>query len=417
MTTDVKISAMGAAGDGVAKTPSGSVYVPFTLPGEVANVALDGTKGTLIALKTASHERVTPVCRHFEECGGCALQHWAPENYQAWKRDLVVSALEGRGLKVEVAPLVTCKPYTRRRVVLTARATPKGQIVGFNRYASHDVVEITECPVAVSEIISQLDEIRALAAVLQDNARSFHLTVTAADNGLDIAISGVKGVDDIHRQRLVTLALKFGIARIAIDDEIIVERLKPVVKFAQVEVEIPAGGFLQATKDAENVMAALVLEGLKKTKNAADLFCGSGTFTFVMAEKMNVHAVENDPAALKSLDRGLRFASGLKTVTYEQRDLFRRPLGAKELAAYDGLVFDPPRAGAEEQVKEIAKAVVPHIVAISCNPVTLARDLNILVEGGYKLERVVPIDQFLWSAHVEAVAFLSKRRPKPGWKL
>ncbi|UXN05304.1 class I SAM-dependent RNA methyltransferase [Bartonella sp. HY761] len=417
MTKDVIISAVGAGGDGIAKGSSGNIYVPFTLPGEKANVATEGDKGTLIALTSKSNERIEPTCVYFEDCGGCSLQHWNRENYEAWKRDLVVHALEARGLKTEVAPLISCEPQTRRRIVLTAKATPKGLVLGFNRYQSNEIVEIHECPVTVEAITSRFDDIHAIAAVLQDNARSFHVTVTAANNGLDIMISGVENIEDRHRQRLTTLAIKLNIARIAIDDEIIIEVAKPLIDFDGVEVILPPGGFLQATTEAEIAMTGIAVNWLKKTKNAVDLFSGSGTFTFPMAKKMNVKAVENTAAALQALDRASRYATGLKTVVHEERDLFRRPLNAKELAQFDGLVFDPPRAGAEEQAKEIANAIISRVVAVSCNPVTLARDLSILVKGGYKLEKVIPVDQFLWSPHVEAVALLSKRNPKPGWKL
>lgn len=417
MKKDVIITAVGAGGDGIAKDPSGNIYVPFTLPGESVNVAINGDKGTVIALKNQSEERIDPSCMYFEDCGGCSLQQWDQQYYQIWKRNLVVHALEARGLKTDIAPLISCEPRTRRRIVLTAKATPKGLVLGFNRYQSHDIVEISQCPVTCDEITSRFDDIHAIANVLQDNARSFHVTVTAANNGLDIMISGVENVEDRQRQRLTTLAIKFKIARIAIDDEIIIEVAKPIIDFNGVEVILPPGGFLQATKHAEIAMTDIAINWLKKTKNAADLFSGSGTFTFAMAKKMNVKAFENTPSALQALDRASRNANGLKTIHYEERDLFRRPIGAKELSQFDGLLFDPPRAGAEEQVKEIANAIVSRVVAVSCNPVTLARDLSILVKAGYKLEKVIPIDQFLWSPHVEAVALLSRQRPKPGWKL
>lgn len=417
MSGQVTISHVGAAGDGVAETETGVVYVPFTLPDEVVNIAREGMRGTLIALKQPSPQRIEPVCRHFEDCGGCVLQHWESHHYQAWKRGLVVSALAAHGLGVPVDALVPARPQTRRRVTLTARAGLSGQVVGFNRYQSHDVVEITQCPVTVPAIVERFDDIRHMSAFLAGRNRTFHITVTLAKNGLDIAIAEAKPVNDKERQNLVRFAVDKRIARISVNGEIIIEQEKPVLDFGHVPVEIPPGGFLQATADAENILGRLVLEGLGRAKRAVDLFSGAGTFTFRMAEKMNVHAVEHDHAALHALDRAARQVTGLKTVSHEERDLFRRPMTFKELAGFDGFVFDPPRAGAQEQAKEIAKAVIPHGVAVSCNPVTLARDLAILVEGGYELKRVVPVDQFLWTPHVEVVAFLTRRRPKPGWTL
>lgn len=417
MSEEVVIDHIGASGDGVAKSLTGSVYVAFTLPGEVVNIAHIDNRGTVMAIKKPSDQRVEPMCHHFEDCGGCSLQHWQDDAYQAWKRSLVVDALKGRGINIEVAPLIPCAPHTRRRVTLTARVTQRGQIVGFNRYQSHDLIAIDECPVARPEIVAKFADIRAICAILANHAKLFHITITSVENGFDVAVQGTGLPDDRLRQKLVTEALARSITRLSIDGEIIVEQAKPMIHFGSVAVQLAAGGFLQATSEAEVIMSNLVMQGLKKVKNACDLFSGAGSFSFRMAEKMNVFAVESDEAAISSLDRALREAKGLKTLTHETRDLFRRPLLAKELEKFDGLVFDPPRAGAEEQVKEIAKSTVSKVVAVSCNPVTLSRDLAILIEGGYRLESVTPIDQFLWSSHVETVAILTKRKAKPGWRL
>ncbi|WP_297322878.1 class I SAM-dependent RNA methyltransferase [uncultured Bartonella sp.] len=417
MIEDVVIDYIGAGGDGVAKTSGRVVYVPFTLPGEVANIEVNDNYGTVIALKKRSAERVEAVCRHYEVCGGCALQHWQDEPYQLWKRSLVEKTLAERQCQAKIDPLVPCEEKTRRRMVLSARVTPKGQIVGFNRCRSHDVVAIEECPVSRPELVDCLYSIRIICALLANYAKEMRVTVTLAENGLDVALEGCKVDDEKLRQRLIEEALKQPLIRLTVDGENIIEKERPILHFGRTRVELAPGVFLQATKEAENTMGDLVMEGLKKTKYAADLFSGAGTFTFRMAEKMKVHAVENDDDALKSLNRAYRQSNGLKTVSYEKRDLFRRPLLPRELEQFDGLVFDPPRAGAEEQVREIAKTDIPRVVAVSCNPVTLARDLSILVEGGYKIEKIVLIDQFLWSAHVESVAILNKRKPKPGWRL
>lgn len=408
---------MGAGGDGVARTAAGTVYVPFTLPGERVMIAQDGARGTLLALKEASLERITPQCPHFEDCGGCVVQHWKSDSYQAWKRGLVVSALAGRGLEAPVDDLVPAHAHARRRITLTARTGPAGLAVGFNRYQSHDVVEITRCPVTVPAIAGRIKDIRHLSAILANRNKVFHITVTEAKNGLDIAIYGVKTADEAARQQLVRFALDQKITRVSLNGEILIEQEKPLLDFGSAEVEIPPGGFLQASADAENILGQFVLEGLGRAKHAVDLFSGAGTFALRMAARMQVRAVEHDKAALHALERARRRTKGLKTVSCEERDLFCCPLGAKELAAFDGLVFDPPRAGAQEQAAEIARAHISHVVAVSCNPVTLARDLAILVKGGYALKRVVPVDQFLWTPHVEVVVFLTRRRARPDWKL
>ncbi|GGB08006.1 putative RNA methyltransferase [Brucella endophytica] len=429
MTVRVTIAAMGAGGDGVANLPDGQVFVPFTLPGEVANIAREKNRGTLMALLEASPERIAPACAYFEACGGCALQHWQAHDYQAWKRGLVNDALTGRKLTFELDPLVPCAPQTRRRAVFAARRTDGGMLLGFNRHQSHEIINIEECPVTVPAITDRLADLRELASLIAPDGKPFRLTVTATASGLDIAATGSKLPDAARRKALTSFMMATKqvqekceavfrpdlrqnnvFARLTCEGEIVLEPKKPLVHFGKVAVEVPPGGFLQATAEAEDTMSALVMGHLAKTKRAADLFCGSGTFTFRMAEKMAVHAVESDAAALAALDRAARNTQGLKPVTMERRDLFRRPLTAKELARFDGLVFDPPRAGAETQAKEIAKSNIAKVVAVSCNPVTLARDLAILTQGGYRIDRVTPIDQFLWSSHVETVALLSKGR-------
>ncbi len=409
MTTQITIRSIGAGGDGVANLPDGQIYVPFTLPGEVANVARDKNRATVMALLETSPERQAPACQHFEDCGGCALQHWQDEPYRLWKRELVVSALKGRGIDAEVAPLVACQPRTRRRAVFAARKTEKGVLLGFNRHLSHEIIDIVECAVTVPEIIARLDDLREVGALIAPGSKPFKLAVTLTASGLDLAANGCGKLSDDQRRALTALVMKKGFARLSHEGEIIVEPKKPLIHFGKVPVPVPPGCFLQATTDAEEAMVQLVLDHVGKAKRVADLFCGVGTFALRIAEKSAVHAVENDALALAALDRGVRHVQGLKPVSVERRDLFRRPLMPKELLTYNAVVFDPPRAGAEEQALELAKSKVEKIVAVSCNPVTLARDLALLTKGGYRVTRVTPIDQFLWSPHVEAVATLVRK--------
>ncbi|ENN95168.1 class I SAM-dependent RNA methyltransferase [Bartonella vinsonii] len=417
MNGNVIIDHMGMNGHGIVKTLHGLVYVPFTLPGECAEITVHGKYATLKALKGKSPERIDALCRHFGECGGCALQHWHPEVYREWKRQLVFDALKEYRLDVVVSPLIECKPYSRRRMTLTASMTPQGLRVGFNRHFSHEIVVLEECPVSRPELISKLDDIRILCACLSNYAKRFHITITLVENGFDVALSGCAVHNESIRQKMVHIALSCGITRLSVEGEVLIEQEKPLIYFGDVCVEFPAGGFLQATFEAENMMGDIILTHLKKAKNALDLFSGVGTFTLRMAKKMNVHAVENDERALANLDSAARFATGLKTVTCEKRDLFRRPLSVKELECFECVVFDPPRAGAEQQVRELAKTTISRVVAISCNPITFARDLSLLVAGDYTIEKIIPIDQFLWSPHVEIVALLSKRKAKASWKL
>jgi 23S rRNA (uracil1939-C5)-methyltransferase len=412
MSTRFQISRLGAQGDGVADTPEGPVFIQFTLAGETVTAARERDRGTLMAVLEASKLRVEPVCRHFTECGGCALQHLERQAYLDWKRDKVVQALKSRGFEVDVAATVPCAPHSRRRATFSARRTEAGMLLGYNRAHSHHIIDIEECPIVEPQIEAALPMLRRLAALICHTTQAFHLTVTHTESGLDIAAQDAGKLEDKARMAISTFAIREGLARVSVDGETIVEPKKPVVTFGGVSVAPPSGGFLQAVAGAEGAMAELVCEHLKKSKKVADLFAGAGAFALRLAMKSEVHAVEGDAAALAALDRGFRFGTGLKRVVIEKRDLFRRPLTFKELAAYDGLVFDPPRAGAEDQCKQIAKSDVPFVAAVSCNPATLARDLRILVDGGYALKSVTPIDQFLWSPHVEAVALLEKPRKR-----
>ena len=416
MTTEtLTIARLGSGGDGIADMSAGPVYVPFTLPDEVVAVARVKNHATVMSMSVVSPERVTPPCVHFGPdgkngtCGGCTLQHAGDALYHDFKRSLVVAALKSKGLTPEVAPLVVARPGERRRVVFTARRTEKGMLLGFNQAGSHHIVSIDHCPIASDGIVSRLEDIRRVAGAVATSSEPFRLTVLETLSGLDLAFEGVKKIGDRERRAVTqcVLALR-GIARVSNDGEILIEPQKPEIDFGGVRVSPPAGGFTQATKEAEEAMADLVLAALGKAKRVADLFSGSGTFALRIARKAKVHAVEGEEKALKALDHAARNTQGLKPVTVERRDLFRRPLMASELKVYDAVVFDPPRAGAEDQCKELARSGVKVIVAVSCNPVSLARDLAILTAAGYRIRQVTPIDQFLWSAHVEAVAVLEK---------
>ncbi|OLP58694.1 RNA methyltransferase [Xaviernesmea oryzae] len=411
----VAIDSLGAKGDGIATSPDGPLFVPFSLPGETVGVAVNGAVGTLMSIAKASPERQEPPCRHFGPdgvngtCGGCTLQHAADPLYHMFKRQLVIDALASKGIQTEVAPLIPAAPGERRRVVLTARRTEKALLLGYNQMSSHHLVHIEECPIASPGIVGRLDAIRRIALALASNAEPFRITVLEVESGLDLSVDGVAKLDNPRRRRAVeaVLALR-GISRLSVGGEVIVEPIKPIVRFGTVPVTPPPGSFTQATRKAEAAMAELVLDALGKAKRVADLFSGSGTFALRIAARARVHAVESDEKALKALDAAARSTQGLKPVTVERRDLFRRPLMTSELKPFDALVFDPPRAGAEAQMAELARSSVKTVVAVSCNPLTLARDLALLIAGGYRLKSVTPIDQFLWSAHVEAVAVLEK---------
>ncbi|TCR93482.1 class I SAM-dependent RNA methyltransferase [Rhizobium sp. BK376] len=414
-TETVTIQKLGAQGDGIAQGPGGPIYVPFTLPGETVAIARVKNQGTVMSITTPSPERQEPVCRHFGPdgvngaCGGCTLQHLADEPYRAFKRQLVVDALAFKDLTPEIGDIVAAHPGERRRVVFAARKTEKDILIGFNQAESHHIVAIEECPISSQGIISKLPAIKAIAKALAPNAEPFRLTVIETLSGLDVAADGIKKLEDAQRRGVVETVLRLrGIARVSLNDEILVEPAKPLLDFGGVSVSPPPGAFTQATKQAEDAMAELVLAHVGKAKRIADLFAGAGTFSLRLARIGRVHAVEAEDKALAALDHAARNTQGLKPVSIERRDLYRRPLMTAELKHYDAVIFDPPRAGAEFQCKELARSAVKKIVAVSCNPLTLGRDLAILVEGGYRITKVTPIDQFLWTSHVEVVVALEK---------
>ncbi|MGR9162320.1 class I SAM-dependent RNA methyltransferase [Rhizobium leguminosarum] len=414
-TETVTIEKLGAQGDGIASSAGGPVYVPFSLPGETVAIAKVKSQGTIMSITTPSPDRQEPPCRHFGPdgvngtCGGCTLQHMADAPYRAFKRQLVIDALKSKGLTPEVGEVVPARPGERRRVVFAARKTEKDMLVGFNQAESHHIVAIEECPISSAGIIARLPAIRAIAASLATSAEPFRVAVLETLSGLDISVDEVKKLSDPQRRKAIETALGLrGIARVSLNGEILVEPSKPMVEFGGVQVSPPPGSFTQATKPAEEAMAELVIAHAGKAKRIADLFAGSGTFSLRLARIGRVHAVEAEAKALAALDHAARNTQGLKPVTVEKRDLFRRPLMTQEFKPYDAVVFDPPRAGAEFQCQELARSGVKKIVAVSCNPLTLARDLAILVEGGYRITQVTPIDQFLWTSHVEVVATLEK---------
>jgi 23S rRNA (uracil1939-C5)-methyltransferase len=394
---------IGAQGDGVAETPAGPLHVPFALPGETWT-------GPPYRRHTSSPLRQQPVCRHFERCGGCAAQHMAEPLYSDWKREIVVRALRHRGIDAEVAPLRRVGPGSRRRCVLTARRTGGRVELGYRADRSHDLVDLAECPVLRPEIVAAFDGLRAIAAAILAPDETARLTLLVTAAGLDVAVdTGLRRQPaPALRMTLAQLAAHHRIARLTLDGAPLAEHAPVSIMLGAVAVSPEPGAFVQAVPEAEAVMSELVLSGLAGARTVADLFAGLGTFSFAIARGARVLAVDGDKAAIARLAAAARAARGLKPIETRVRDLYREPLSRKELEPYDAVVLDPPRAGAKAQSEALARSKVRAIVAVSCNPATLARDMRILVDGGCRIEKVAPIDQFLFSAHVEVVALLRR---------
>jgi len=405
------IQSVGAQGDGRAQENGAWVNVPFTLAGETVRVDGAGERLKLLEVLTPSPERVKPACKHFGACGGCTLQHMAPAPYADFKRDQIIRALSARGLDADVAETWTTPPASRRRAAFTAKRLGKQVVIGFHARKSHELVAISECPVARPAIVAALPRLKEIAGYLLGGQDGIGLLVTETAFGLDLHITGVpKDAKALARAEAASAALRAGFARISIEGADVLTERRPSLPAGAAQLFPPPGGFLQASAEAEAEMERIVREHLKFAASVADLFSGCGTFALRLAAESSVLAAEGNAEAIEALKASVRAAHGLKPLTAEVRDLFRNPYGARELARFDGLVLDPPRAGASAQVAEIAKSHVPKVAYVSCDPATLARDLRTLVDGGYRIVRIHPIDQFLWSAHVEAVALLERAR-------
>lgn len=409
--TELTIDRLGHRGDGVILQPDGkSLFVPYTLAGETVDVDLQGGTARLNRILTPSPDRIEPACRHFGTCGGCLLQHMAPGPYADFKRRLVVDALADRGLTPDVGATRVVPSHSRRRATFAGLMAGRHPLVGFNERASHRLVSLTECPVVKPQLLAALPALTALTGLIAPRKGGLDLTVTLTTGGLDVSVAGIAARDvDRLRLPLIELAERFDLARLSAGGEAIVERRAAVINIDGVLVTLSPGGFLQASEEAEAIMGELVTAAIPaKAKRVADLFSGVGTFALRLARLAEVLAIEGEAGAVAALDRAARNMTGRHRITAEKRDLARRPLIDKELEKIDAVVFDPPRAGAAEQSLWLARSKVPTIVAVSCNPATLARDLRTLVDGGYHIDTVTPVDQFLWSSHVEVVAVLKR---------
>jgi 23S rRNA (uracil1939-C5)-methyltransferase len=408
----LRIGRLGRRGDGVAETPAGPVYVPYALPGETVEVEPwpgDAEHRHLARIVAASPERIVPVCAHFASCGGCAVQHWSAAHYREWKRSAVIEALAQAGLDAPVDALIDAHGEGRRRAVFHARRGGRDHIeVGFAALRAHHVVAIENCPVLAPALAGALSAARAIAGILAPAHKPLDIQTTASETGLDIDVRGSGPLTPALSGQLAQLAERHRLARLTRHGELIAQRSSPMVAMGRARVALPPGAFLQATAAGEAALAALVGEHVGKAKAIADLFCGLGPFALRLAERARVTAIDSEAGAIAALARAAATTSGLKPVDAQARDLFRRPLLAAELKAFDAVIFDPPRQGAEAQARALAASAVPLVVAVSCHAGTFARDARLLTDGGYRLTRVTPVDQFLYSAHVELVGKFEK---------
>lgn len=406
---EVVIEAMGGEGDGQA---AGPIFAPFTLPGERVIVAGAGERRQLLRVVEPSAERIAPACPHFGVCGGCALQHWDHAPYLAWKVERLLATLRRERIEADILPAFAAEAGARRRVALHARQGGRERArLGYKARKSWDLVDIEVCPISDPVIQAAIPALKRLAAPLFEHPKSaptLHVTLTAA--GLDI--SGVErrsgGLSADARVQLAERAAEADFARVTLDGEPAYFARQPRVAVGAAVVDLPAGAFLQAVAGAEAAMAAFAVSHAKGAARIADLFCGVGAFTFRLAAIAPTYAADAAPDAIRALLSATAGAPGLKGITAESRDLVRRPVLAEELRKTDVALFDPPRAGAAEQAAELARSAVARVIGVSCNPATFVRDARILIDAGFTLERVLPVDQFLWSPHLELIAVFSR---------
>lgn len=408
------ITALGHAGDGIADTPDGPLFVPFTVPGDRVRLEKSGAeRARLLELVEASPDRAVPPCAHFGTCGGCALQHVGPGLYAGWKRDQVVTALRQRGFDdPPVAPAILIPPATRRRARFAWTRVKGAVLLGFQRRGSHELIDLSQCPVLAPALWALVEPLRAFLA--QDGKRwpKGDVETVATETGLDLLFVATLAPDRDLRVTLPAFAAGHGVARVSwmprdgASPELLAQIRAPQLSFDGIGVPPPPGAFLQPSREGETVLLNLVREALGDAKRVADLYCGLGTFTLPLARGRRMRAADGDAAAVAALQAASRSA-GLQIAT-EMRDLQRRPFMADDLKALDAVIFDPPRAGAPVQAQHLATSKVGRVIAVSCNPATFARDARTLADGGYRLVNVTPVDQFTWSAHVELVALFEK---------
>ena len=406
----VTIASLGALGDGIASVEGKDVFVPYTVPGDVVDIAFRGQRGTIKKIITPGLQRHAPACEVFTQCGGCALQHLSDEYYRSWKHDLIVTALHREGIEGDglVAPLVMCPPASRRRASFAITQTKTGVQFGFNRKRSSDIIGIDHCPILAPALSEKLPALRDFASLV--SRRSFDLSVSLCDNGLDLDIVSVgdEFFTGAEIEKFGHAMSKMNAIRLSHNGELVIALEGPCIRFGDVALMPPPGGFLQASREGEAALINLVSTAAQGAKKIADLFCGAGTFSLPLGARAAVDAFDNDGPAIDAMNNAARRASLRFPVSAHRRNLFDQPMSAAELKPYDVIIFDPPRAGAQAQALEIAKGQAARVIGVSCNPVSFARDAALLRAGGYSLVQVTPVDQFVYGAHIELVGTFTR---------
>lgn len=423
---EVEIETVGGRGDGVGTATvkighderARLVFVPFTLPGErvrarpVADRG-EGVAAEIVELLDAAEDRIEPACPHFMACGGCALQHWREDSYQDWKVAQIHQHLGRAGIECPAPePLVAAVPGTRRRADLAVRRLSNRTVLGFHERGGSRVEPIDTCPVLTPSLEALLHPFRDRLHGALQVGEGADVVLNHLDTGIDALVVLPRSPDLAEREAWAAFAEAQDLARLSMRlagdadpmPEPLAVRRPPTVRLGPADVTPPPGGFLQATASGETAIRDVVLQAASGAQKRLDLFAGIGTLALPLVDGGPVMAVDGDGPAISALRTAADAAGIGPRLNTEQRDLFRMPLDGAELQGYDLAVFDPPRAGAKAQAAALAESGIPTVVGVSCNPATFARDAATLIAGGYRLDRLVPIDQFLWSPHIELAA-------------
>lgn len=416
-TLEITIDDLGAQGDGIAHDKGATIFVEGTLSGEKVRVELKDDKSLvkrakLLEVLIPSSQRAEPCCPHYGQCGGCRFQHMDDSSYSAFKLNSLVQILSREKLPLPpIMPIVVTATQTRRRARLAAKHLPTGMIVGFNAWRSHEIVDVKICPVMKPEIVDMIDKLRSYLAVWLPLGESCDIQVTALAEGLDVLLIGGPRLEVEQRQDLSELSQQLNVAHLSWRKwdrspvEPIAHHFPLNVRIGNQLVPFPPGSFLQATQAGEEALVNFVCTADQKNVRALDLFCGLGTFGLALENVKSVHFCDLDGPAIESLKNvaksNARYSVSLKNLAVD-------PFTSIECNDFDLVIFDPPRGGAKAQAVQLAKSRVPCVMAISCDPPSFARDAKILIDGGYTLEKILPVDQFLWSSHLEIAAMFTR---------
>lgn len=413
MQETLRIETLGTSGDGIARRADGAaVFVPLAAPGDAVRVDVrkdhEGFwRGQVKEIVTPGPARVKAPCAHYGTCGGCHLQHIDEATYRDFKKDVVVQALRKAGIAAEhIEPPVFIPPGTRRRATMSAFHTGREIVIGFNERRSDRVTAVPSCLILRPELRTVIDTIKPFLKDILPHRKTVDITLQIVEGQVDVGLTGRLSMNLAAQETFAAMANAARLSRVSLRERARdtfepILSLSPVIKnFGNVRVNLPPGAFLQASDEAETVMTDWVVSASQGAKNILDLFCGCGTFAGALSGFAKVQGVDLDEPSTRALS-----AAGVRA---KMRNLYTEPMTPGELNGFDAVILDPPRAGAMAQVRELAESDVPRVIYVSCNPTTFAKDAKVLIDGGYRLTRVQPVDQFVWSVHTEVMGIFSR---------